>query len=421
MFGSRRRRGSFLAVVLVTLVALLQPAPASAGKPPGGVPDAPLPAPGSTEPTPTELADLAQLARQRGITHQEAIETYGWRARFSELLMRIQEAYPDEYAGAKMAPDDGSGPWVAFRADAPPESVAMLKSFFKPVAVHESRGFSEKELEARLEKAHYALWQRKDLVRNVSSGYDIATGAITVQVEPVASLASLATVQTDLRAALPAESDAWNVQVSVVDSIAHADDYIHGGGRLEYQSSSGLACTAGFGIRKGSNPRGMTTASHCNNALDYSWIDAGAPWTRLTFQAEHNGTWGDVQWHTSTNQVDDDFYQNWYSLRDTNAVGYAQDNQAVCLFGHTTGQTCDVVYQRNHCLGNRCHLTLTENHYAKGGDSGGPWFWGNTAYGIHSGSKNYPWTWSARSSFTPVTYLDEALNVQVFMYENCGC
>ncbi len=48
---------------------------------------------------------------------------------------------------------------------------------------------------------------------------------------------------------------------------------------------------------------------------------------------------------------------------------------------------------------------------ATGGDSGGPWYYGNTAYGLHGGQVS---TWlGTRDFWTRVTYLDDALGLSV--------
>jgi len=53
----------------------------------------------------------------------------------------------------------------------------------------------------------------------------------------------------------------------------------------------------------------------------------------------------------------------------------------------------------------------THRDKADGGDSGGPWYWGSTAYGIHSGYAYIaPFT---RDQFTPASNLPSAMNVEV--------
>ena len=93
------------------------------------------------------------------------------------------------------------------------------------------------------------------------------------------------------------------------------------------------------------------------------------------------------------------------------AVGFRTEGQQLCKYGKTTCATCDEVYELNHCNGDTCHLTAMHNRKADGGDSGGPWYYGTTAYGIHQGYKW--WNFKNRDLFTPATYLDEALNIRV--------
>lgn len=50
-------------------------------------------------------------------------------------------------------------------------------------------------------------------------------------------------------------------------------------------------------------------------------------------------------------------------------------------------------------------------HVTGGGDSGGPWFYSNTAYGIHHGVMEI-W-WKNQSLFSPVIYLDDVLGITI--------
>jgi len=53
------------------------------------------------------------------------------------------------------------------------------------------------------------------------------------------------------------------------------------------------------------------------------------------------------------------------------------------------------------------------NRLAAGGDSGGPWFSNNRAYGIHQG---YKFWFGNRDLYTPVVYLPTSLGVSVATY-----
>lgn len=61
-----------------------------------------------------------------------------------------------------------------------------------------------------------------------------------------------------------------------------------------------------------------------------------------------------------------------------------------------------------------CRLVRTDSDISDGGDSGGPWYYGNTAYGIHWGVFG---TWLGdRSAFSRAAYVDEALNGTWLMF-----
>ena len=50
------------------------------------------------------------------------------------------------------------------------------------------------------------------------------------------------------------------------------------------------------------------------------------------------------------------------------------------------------------------------NREAKGGDSGGPWFYIGKAYGVHEG---YTWLFGSRDRWSSVALLDDSISVTV--------
>jgi hypothetical protein len=57
----------------------------------------------------------------------------------------------------------------------------------------------------------------------------------------------------------------------------------------------------------------------------------------------------------------------------------------VCYFGITTGQHCGNVTQVGQCWGSLCNLFYIDSNSVQGGDSGGPWFFNQTGYGVTHG------------------------------------
>lgn len=83
--------------------------------------------------------------------------------------------------------------------------------------------------------------------------------------------------------------------------------------------------------------------------------------------------------------------------------------QTLCKYGKTTGYTCDTTYLDNQCRDTYCDMMTLVSRKASGGDSGGPWFWSTTAYGVHSG---WVTIWGvARDMFTPINSGLSALGI----------
>lgn len=340
------------------------------------------------------IEDMRQLANQKGIRLSDAIDEYGWHNSFSLIVRAVQEAFPQHYSGARIEDHGSSRGWIAFASTTPPAAIDILRASPVPVEVREHCGHSEAELKRRLEQVHYAVLGHAD-VADASSGYDIETGKITVLVEASANSRGRIDL-TEIVATLPPGADRLPVEIQVVDELKGGDDIsIYGGRAIS-------TCTTGFNV-VGSNYRGTTTAAHCSNSQSYAGY-------ALTFVSEHSGNYGDVQVHKLSGHTFPNVFTANGGNRAVNGVGAAIENQQMCLNGKSSGYHCDSVYQLNHCNGDRCGLVAMQNRVAAGGDSGGPWFSNNHAYGIHQG---YKYWFGNRDLYTPVVYLPTSLGVSV--------
>ena len=413
-----RRRLAMLTVALG--VALVGAATAAAGisaDPPQsaatGLLDVDMPdvaPPVATELNAAQLQDLITGAEQEGISLEEAIERWAWHEPFSMLVNDLRESYPRTFAGARISGD--GNPWVAFKGKVPEgaaEAVADFKAIgfgYRSVDIAEDRGFSEAELIDRLTTAHFAAFRMKDLIANVSSGMDIETGEITVEVE-IAPGRGGAGADVDVLVAelvRSAEPGALRgVSVEVVDHVRGGNDaWLYGGHALR-------TCTSGFTVKIGAT-RALSTAGHCSDDQHYP---LSGPDAQLNTGVDYEGPWGDFQYHTSSHYEADDFFAGPYELylRDVSGTGFPSLDQYLCRNGKSSGKYCDNVYKMFECFNDACGLTAMDNRYGIGGDSGGPWFYGHTAYGIHKG---YKWIWfSYRDLFSPVQHMDEALGMTV--------
>lgn len=373
------------------------------------LPDEPAPEIGDGI-TAAEMRDLRTIAEETGESLEDTVARVGWQQDFAMLVTALRKQYPAEIAGARI--DADGHPWIAFRDSIPDSAVDQVARYEDTVfgeadeltsdgatfavELRGDAGFSEVDLEEDLVQAHYAALKH-DAVANASSAYDVATGRVLVQVEP--SSADAHDLSDSVRSQIGKLGiDLSRVSVEVIKRVRQTEDAVWGGANMR-------TCTSGFSVTKNGATDGISTSAHCSN--DQSPLQGST----LTFQAAHEGNWGDIQWHTSATIEADDFYggsgsTNLTDLRDVSGRGNAVEGQSLCRNGKTTYKHCDTVYQLNHCAGDVCHLTAMTHDYAEGGDSGGPWYYGNTAYGIHRGSKYW---FGSRDVFMPQQYFDNAI------------
>lgn len=368
---------------------------------------------------PAEQEDLRLTAELKGLPLEEAYLQFGWQDDFAQYVDTLRNGAPDDFAGAEI-----TGPrtaWVGFRGDAPPGVQAGLAGDDSlpgvSVAVRARKGFSERQLFAAAEAAHLAA--AKVSGNATVTVPDAATGRIEVTVpakhatkvkDAVARSGALTTTGTAGGGGTAAQSLSETDPLSAADalSVVVRSDTVTAGFDVVYGGIRASGCTTGFSVISAAGTYGVATAGHCNDSLTYDGR------LSMRFQRDHLGSYGDTQWHTTSETEDDMFYVSDTTRRDVAAQGTPVVGQTLNRWGQYT-RAQDVVYKTGTCRGlSICRLTMMSRRYAQGGDSGGPWYWGNTAYGIHSG---YQWSWGYnRDQLTPLTYLDEGINVYLRTY-----
>ncbi|WP_250505512.1 S1 family peptidase [Bowdeniella massiliensis] len=365
-----------------------------------------------------EMQDLMFVAEQSGAPLDEVIERYAWNDNFALAAAEIRDTYPDLFSSAEIV--DAHHAWVAFKGS-PPEGVhAVLDSFARvapsvKVELRGGEGYSERELQASIESVHYAVYESPG-VRDAATSFDAATRTITTSVVLADGLQE--SVVTDLNTTAQEALVAASAKSLGIAAVVDVSDRAVLGGvdssSYHYGGEVLSGCTSGFGTRASSSTsgtRGIATAGHCGN----SQSDDGSA---LTYQGGHVETHGDFQWHTGPRTESDDFYAGTASttettLRDVSAVGSPTVGQTLCKNGATNHASCQQVRALNHCNGSACNLVMMGARLAAGGDSGGPIYWGNTAYGLHQGWKYDP-AWPAdRDLFSRADRIDNALGVWI--------
>lgn len=182
-----------------------------------------------------------------------------------------------------------------------------------------------------------------------------------------------------------------SVKVIVVDELPKEVADIYGGRPL-------TTCTSGFSVEYYGS-RGVTTAGHCSDSQSYQGSSLPYMW----------GTPGgavDIQWHSAPNFTvrnmiwDGIYFRYIYSTkwRSSQAVG-----EWVCKYGMTTGQGCGSIVDKAFDGVN----VRVSNVNVQGGDSGGPWFRQNTAYGTTISQLG------SDAIYGPVDHIYNALSVSI--------
>jgi hypothetical protein len=227
----------------------------------------------------------------------------------------------------------------------------------------------------RVEPARFTLQQ---LERRLEAGYHRVSAAGIPAAGAVDVRANRAEVHV-LRgrsAAARAVLAAGEAAVVEVDQLPREEITMYGGLGIS-------TCTTGFTVRTSSGTRGVSTSGHCGNSQSLSGY-------ALTFRGEEYSGSYDIQWHnasghTFTNTIK--VGSGTRSITGTRSRGSQTVGSQVCKQGKTTGYTCGTISTTSYCASGACTWVRVAGNgvnLSEGGDSGGPWFSGNTAYGSHT-------------------------------------
>lgn len=327
----------------------------------------------------TLAAALDEHADELGISTEELEARMEKENAFAVAVTDVQEQFPNDYLGASVA--DGSAS-VSFKGAAPDKAVTILRESAPDATIIGQVGWNEKEISEAGEDLHYRLYE--ELGDGVATSIDAREGTITITVPSMEFQNALRVVDSESDSTDRSELSQFAITVEADADLATGEDAIYGGGAL-------TSCTAGWSVSKSGYPNALITAAHCSNSQTFTGGVA------LSFRAESSNR--DVRWHSSSITANPAYYtgSGWtYVFGKANPV----EGQSLCKYGKTSHYTCDTTYLDNQCRDSYCDMMTMNNRKAASGDSGAPWFSGNTAYGVHSG---YVTIWLvARDMFTPI-------------------
>lgn len=372
-----RRIGLVFAAPVALLVGVIG-APSSAG----------------AEPMSDEISDYM---RATGVSVADAEEQVVWQAEAGELSEALRDAQPKTFGGLfiehvptyKVVVLSTSG-------DAGTVDTYIAGTSLKPVLDVRSAEYSLEALEADQIALAKALGPSFPVSLSVTQNrvvVEVPRGGQALNPDVAAALPSTAVILRDAEPRTP------TVQ-------------LYGGLAI-------TSCTLGFSVYYGGNTsnRRVVTAGHCNNSQSYNG-------QALTYM--NDGIWSgnyDAQTHTlagatyANKVVDGDGTPRTITSRSLTGQNVGA---AVCKYGKVTGYDCGIIvsdhdagcapspggaYRKVDSDPNGTGVDMAES-----GDSGGPWFFGNTAWGIASCQQGFD------GIYSPTVFFEGAVNVTVLTF-----
>ncbi|WP_332644182.1 hypothetical protein [Aeromicrobium sp.] len=357
------------------------------------------------------LEDMRVIAADEGISLQAAVDKYGWQNAFSDIAGEVQAAHPTTFAGASINTSGPVGGTITFKGAVPSDVNTIVAGSPVPITLNGGMDHSQAQLGNILETAHNAVIAQAGTT-DVNSHFDRAAGVIrSTVINPDAGFDSAAasdSVSEEVQDSLePTPVPEVEITTSV-DEGQSGEDWIRGGAILTVYGTNIMTCTSAFPVLEtgGSSSGGLITAAHCDNNIWYSGRNS------LTYVRKLPANHGDIQYMRGSEGIGQTFYYAVGKYRRITGLGTPSANQTLCHFGRGNDkQTCDEVKDVLTCRGSFCNLVAMKHRRSSGGNSGGPWYSGGRAYGVHSG---YDWIGGAkRDQFTPIynTLLDVSVKL----------
>jgi streptogrisin C len=364
------------------------------------------------------MQDLATYAEESRRDLSAVVAAHQGIHELSAYLTKLEQTRPDMFVRAGLATVGGAaGYWIQFTAKPSADIVAELERLPVDTEVQYGAPASSKELADLAHTLTTSLAAHPDVIRSAGTGYDHERRVLRLQYAPVAGTQPN-TLGSVLQKALTAGTIGGQLPIDVVlevdvDRAGVTEATVQGGRDLDLTSGA-PHCTAGFTALRNGN-RGVLTARHCNDALIYgntagviSTNPAQTANDAIDFQFHRtlteNGHSTNKQFRATSRQTSGD--------RTVTGVANAPIDSVVCHWGRTSGYRCSTVADTDTCQtlsGQQfCGLDVTDDDVSEGGDSGGPWFFGNTARGGHTGAFS-----GVESYFTRISRVQSALDATV--------
>lgn len=337
----------------------------------------------SETPSAEELEELDMAAAASGE------ET--WGVSFSHTVDRVKEAFPDDFGAAEVNVDQRSG-WIAFVGAVPSGAADTVKDL-AGIELRGDLGLSEKEISASVDMLFQSVLETHGSDFQVSVYPVPGDREIVIEYsQPATARITAEAVEETVRdASLATDLGGFSVRAEPTGGVV--PEVLQHGARVLAQ-----VCTGAFPVKHKYGPQlGILTAAHCPGTGSYDGI-ANAFYDPVSYSISTStgSGGGDFRWnHSKYGLSGKTFIGAGRELRVFNSHALAVAGQFVCKYGKNTDYGCSTVAAcgmvsnstvpdtgQTYSVGGLCR---TQQTITASGDSGGPWYIGNTALGIHHG------------------------------------
>ncbi|HEY8593386.1 MAG TPA: hypothetical protein VIL42_11070 [Sphingomicrobium sp.] len=331
--------------------------------------------------------DAEEYALQLRVSPAEALRRLKAQQASVAVTTALAAEFADRLAGISIEHAPEYRIIVLLKGDEP---VAERRAAGVPVVF--KTGAKATHAEAVAAMRRHLIDIRTDLPGARGAGYDQRTGQVVLLVTPAdATRFGI----DELRARAEKIS---GVPVSIaVNELDESNMTIDGGSRVEGVSAvtgKRSRCTTAFVVTNGET-NAITTAAHCPDQLTY--VSRGGDTAELPMIGSWGAAYQDVQINGSDNSPEPIFHADrgadaarrlatWRNVASTRA------GEFVCHYGESTGYSCSIVELTDYAppgdlCGGPCSPTwvTVKGPSCMPGDSGGPVFSGDVAFGIAKG------------------------------------
>lgn len=353
-------------------------------------------------------ADAQIYANDFGVSLEVAKQRLADQGQIGQAIAALRDGEPSTFAGAWV---EHTPKWqVIVRTTAAGPSATAVEGYFSastiPVTVKSDAPWSEQQALSNLQAMEEALEGTFDEYTLYLDPRE--PKGVTVSVRIPSNMVGSTPAQ--LNRLLPDLVTEKSSAVGWHDGPLSRKEAVYGGAEIQFRNNDDLHCTTGFAVETSRGLTGLLTAEHCSDDGDVDYHSPDDDDYAMTFVAGRDDDSGDFAWYTTGEVEDNRIYSAPNTLR--NITSYEDDfddlfiGQQICRYGRKTGAKCDTI----RVLRENVNEVLMEKNIAEGGDSGGPWFFGNKAYGVHEGER---YSWGHRDAWSSVAFLEDSISVTV--------